>query len=219
MIKAGALDFFGRSRNTMLYEYSIWSQLSPTEKKWIVNSYSGTHLLEALQKCQPKRVMKNKVQISGGGCVTDKRSEFVGDLITSLKNPPHKLEDSMDWIAWNEQKTLGAPITCSRVDAIERGIEANCTCKEFITTKRKDYMKFAVEVTKVKVVKTKNGKNPGQEMAFLTLEDNSCSLDDVVCFPDTFQECRDAIYEGNTLLVQGDRGRNDSLVIGQIWQI
>tara|TARA_Y100001937_G_scaffold86535_1_gene117061 strand:- start:4729 stop:6429 length:1701 start_codon:yes stop_codon:yes gene_type:complete len=219
MIKAGALDFMDRSRNEMLYQYSIWSQLSPTEKKWIVSEYKGNNLLEALKECQPKRVMKNKVQIAGGGCVNDKRSEFVGDLIASLKNPPHKLEDSMDWIAWNEQKTLGAPITCSRVDAVERGIEANCTCKEYITTKRKDYMKFAVEVTKVKVVKTKSGKNPGQEMAFLTVEDNSCSLDDVVCFPDKFQECRDAIYEGNTILIQGDRGRNDSLVIGQIWQI
>ena len=29
----------------------------------------------------------------------------------------------------------------------------------------------------------------------------------------------DAIYEGNTILIQGDRGRNDSLVVGQIWQI
>ena len=54
MIKSGALDFFDRSRNTMLYEYSIWSQLSPTEKKWIVNSYSGTNLLEALKNASQK---------------------------------------------------------------------------------------------------------------------------------------------------------------------
>ena len=54
MIKSGALDFFEQPRNRMLYEYSTWSQLSPTEKKWIVNCYSGTNLLEALKNASQK---------------------------------------------------------------------------------------------------------------------------------------------------------------------
>ena len=73
-------------------------------------------------------------------------------------------------------------------------------------------MKFAVEIVRLKQVKTKRGKDPGQDMAFLTIVDNA------VCFPKTWSECKDAIYEGNVVLIHGERD-NDSLVVQRVWQI
>jgi DNA polymerase III alpha subunit len=79
-------------------------------------------------------------------------------------------------------------------------------------------MKFAVEIVRLKQIKTKRGKDPGQDMAFLTIEDNSCSLDNAVCFPNIWKECKDAIYEGNVVLIHGERDK-DSLVVQRVWQI
>ena len=233
LIKAGALDIFKQSRNKMLYEYDIWSKLKDnTEKHWIRTYYKQSHtplfdetfsgrrwdtLQQALTDCQVPRKIKSGVQIGGGGCATKRRSALIQDLITSLDKPPHSLLDTPDWIAWVEQQSLGASITCSKVDGAEGAIDANCTCKEFIDG-RSDYMKFAVEIVRLKQVKTKRGKDPGQDMAFLTIEDNSCSLDNAVCFPKTWSECKDAIYEGNVVLIHGERD-NDSLVVQRVWQI
>ena len=233
LIKAGALDIFKQPRNRMLCEYDIWSKLKEnTEKNWIRTHYKKSHatlfdessskhrwntLQDALEDCQVPRKIKNGVQIGGGGCATKRRSTLLQDLITSLEKPPHSLLDTPDWIAWIEQQSLGASITCSKVDGSQGAGDANCTCKEFIDG-RSDYMKFAVEIVRVKQIKTKRGKDPGQEMAFLTIEDNTCSLDNAVCFPGTWRECKDAIYEGNIVLIHGERN-NDSLAVKIIWQI
>lgn len=222
MIKAGALDLFGVPRNEMVFEHSVWNKLTKTEFKWIRENYAISawpNLKSMLTDCKVRRVMKNKIQVEGGGCATQKRSEFVSDLLSVLTKPPHSLEDTSDEIAWNEQRALGVSLTCTMVSGRQDADQANCTCKEFLTGRSDSFMKLAVEIIRIKNVKTKKGKNPGQDMAFLTIKDESCALDDVACFPDVWKKSRDAMYEGNTILIQAERGRQDSLIIQRVWQI
>lgn len=213
LISAGALDWFKIPRNQMLYEYDIWLKLTQKEQDWIAQQplTNESKLKDLMNACQP-------VKKDGGGCHNVNRSAILKDLVNILANPPHSLDDTPDWIAWAEQRSLGAAITCSKIDACEDSIQANCTCKEFLSG-RKDYMLFAVEIVRVKSVKTKKGKNPGQDMAFLTLSDHSASIEDVVCFPNVWKDCRDAMYEGNTILLQGERGNNGTLMVKKVWQI
>jgi DNA polymerase III alpha subunit len=224
LILSGAISNLDNiSRTRMEYEYQIWKELSEnTEQRWIQKRHleqPWSNLTEALEVAKEPRKIKNKIQISGGACATKTRSQKVSDWLLQLKNPPYKLEDTLDAIAWNERKYLGTSITCSKVDGCDEAIEANCTCKEFIHG-RKDYMKFAVEVTSVKETKTKRGKNPGQDMAFLTLEDHSGLLEDVVCFPEQWGEFKDALYETNTILLHGERNnQKGSLTVKRVWQI
>ena len=57
-------------------------------------------------------------------------------------------------------------------------------------------------------------------MAALSLSDSSCSLDNAVAFPDVWAEHSSKLYEGNTVLVQGERDRKQSgFIIKKVWQI
>ena len=141
------------------------------------------------------------------------------DLVKLLNDPPHSLDDTPDWIAWCEKKHLGISITCNRVDACDGAIQANTTCKEFLDGK-KGYIVVGVEIVKSRPIVTKKGRNPGSEMAFMSVSDGSCVVEDVVCFPDEWSEYQGLLQEGNTVLIQGERDKKrNSLVVKRVLQI
>jgi DNA polymerase III alpha subunit len=56
-------------------------------------------------------------------------------------------------------------------------------------------------------------------MAFLTIEDASCSIDNVVIFPEAREKYQYIIYEGNNLLLCGKVEKNSSFVVDKIHEI
>ena len=56
--------------------------------------------------------------------------------------------------------------------------------------------------TRVSEVKTKKGKNPGQLMAFVDIEDNGASIA-VTFFPDQYAKCKEVLVEGAILYING----------------
>ena len=212
LASSGALDYMRVARNRMLYEMEIWNKLTLKEMDWVQQRSDWKSLKEALVGCQP-------VKKEGGGCSTSKRSLVVADLIKTIDNPPHSLEDTPAWIAWAEEKYLGIGITCSKVDGCSDSVRANTTCKEFIDGKS-GHMILAVEVNKVKQITTRSGKTAGSKMSFVTVSDSSCALDNVVCFPTQWNDYQSLIQEGNTILLQGERDkRKGGFVVQKAWQI
>jgi len=69
--------------------------------------------------------------------------------------------------------------------------------------------------------KTKKGKNPGQTMAFLTVEDSSGSLDSVVVFPDPWNKHKNLLIEKNTVSIIGEVKQRDrgSFIVNEVKQI
>ena len=129
------------------------------------------------------------------------------------------MEDTPAWIAWAEEKYLGVGITCNRVDGCKDAIKANTTCKEFIDGKS-GHMIVAVEINKIKQITTKNGKSAGSKMAFLTVSDSSCALDNVICFPNQWEKNQGTLQELNTILLQGERDkRKGGFIVQKVWQI
>jgi hypothetical protein len=56
-------------------------------------------------------------------------------------------------------------------------------------------------------------------MAFLTIEDDTCILDNVVAFPSVKEKYKYVLYEGNNLvLCCNTKGKNDSLIIEKIME-
>lgn len=216
IISAGGLDFLQKSRTSMLYEMGLWDKLTAKEQEWVINQHKDSsfpNLLSGMRSCaRPKK--------EGGGCHNVKRVALVGDLCTMLKRPPHALHDTADFIAWSEEKYLGAPLTCCKVDGCAKAVEANASCRDVLTG-RSGYTVLAVEVTRAKEVKTKRGKTPGKKMAFIGVADNSCAMDDVVAFPETWKEYGYLLIEGNTVLLQGEKAakKGSSFVIKKVWQI
>ena len=211
MICSGAMGCFGVSRNRMLYEIEIWGKLTDKEREWIQGEKWDT-LQNALGACAfPKK--------QGGGCSNYKRVDVLNDLIKVLDNPPHSLDDSAGQIAWNEKKHLGISITCNKVDACEKSVESNTTCKEFLDGKS-GYIVMGVEIVRSNEITTKNGKNPGSKMAFMSISDGSCVVESVVCFPEEWSEYQGLLQEGNTVLIQGERDKKrNGLVVKEVTQI
>lgn len=226
LISVGALDFIGLPRNTMLYEFDIWSKLTDKEKDWVqrhqyyrfcddckeIDKWDGPQwhsLQQALAACAP--VSKN-----GGGCKTIKRSEVVMGLIDLVLRPPHALNDTPHHIAWYEEKYLGTAVSCSMVDACADSVKASTTCKEVNDGKR-GYLVMAVVINRVKEVRT---KSTGSKMAFLSVSDNTCGLDGVVIFPKQWDAYKDVLQIGNTVLLHGEVDKkNSGFIIKQVWQI
>jgi len=90
----------------------------------------------------------------------------------------------------------------------------NITCKEFKTTTMKDNLIIGGEIDFISVTKTKSGKNPGSEMAFLTIIDSTGSLDSVIMFPEKYKEYKNILFIGNVIILKGNKSKTgDGLIV------
>jgi DNA polymerase III alpha subunit len=212
MISTGALSFFKVSRRKMLYEHEKLIELSDRDISWILRT-PGDSLLERLKVISVGPVGKAHALYSKKG------KEKVDNIITQLEKPPYSLEDSALWISEMENSMLGVALTCSKVDDCDSS-SANCTCKDFLDGKG-GYILIACNVEQVKEHAIKNGPKKGQKMAFLRISDSSCSIENVIVFPEQWEQCRDVIMEGTTAMIGGSRDRknNDTLVVNKAWSI
>lgn len=155
-----------------------------------------------------------------GGCSSPAREHAVKSQIAMLESPPTSLEDSPHRIAYFEEDLLGIAISCSKLDSCDLD-QVNVTCKDYLAGQT-GFLMFGVEIQQVREVRTKRGKTPGAKMAFLTVADQSCSLQDVVVFPDVWKDYGHLLNEGGMVVIQGQRDDRDakstSLVVKKVWQ-
>ena len=129
------------------------------------------------------------------------------------------LEDDYEWISTTEKRLLGVPITCSVIDG--RNTEsANCDCQRLNKDKLlPKHIILAAEIHAINIVKTKKGKNPGKEMAFIKINDGTGSSD-IIAFPAEFEDFKHLLYEENTVMFSLEQSKNkDSTFIKKCWQI
>ena len=214
IISSGVLSSIakGVSRNRMLYEAEIWKKLTTKEKEWICDRVENFDSLEeALIKLKPTKK-------EGGGTHNHKRKEIIEGEIYHLQNPPYDLSDDPEWVAMEEEKILGCPITYSKVDSCDTS-STNSTCKEIFNGKRGASI-IAVSINRINNYKIKRGKSKGQNMAFLSVEDSTCELDDVIIFPEALEKNKDLLYQDNTVLLSGSvEKKDDAFIIKKVSQI
>jgi DNA polymerase III alpha subunit len=208
-------DFNGSiSRTRALYEYEIFRTLTSSEQKWLSQEYNTMlwpNLLEALKSLAPMKKL-------GGGTSKKERQQVVENEIQLLLNPPYSLEDSIKWIIDQEIKFLGCPITLTKVETADTSL-ANTTCKEIVNGKKGGNICIVANIKLISEYTIKNGESKGQKMAFLTIEDDTCILDNVVAFPSVKEKYKYVLYEGNNLvLCCNTKGKNDSLIIEKIME-
>jgi DNA polymerase-3 subunit alpha len=206
LISSGAFDYLKISRKKMLFYLDIVSDLSSREKKIACDS---------INLKQPLIDILSDLIIS----VNKKRKEAINSLIKTIKNPAYNLTDDYEWIASIEKQLLGISITCSIIDGRDTD-SANCDCyrinKDKILPKN---ILLGAEITSINIVKTKKGKNPGQDMAFIKVSDGTGSSDMVV-FPKEFQDLKNMLYEGNTVMFSVEQSKNkDTFFVKRCWQI
>jgi len=202
LIQSGATNFFQKTRNSMLYEYNLISGLTKKEAEHIT-SYIGS-IKDIKQGLELLLTMPR---------VSQKRKQVIQDLINSYVNPPHSLEDSPEWLADSEDSLLGCSITCSKIDMYDISM-TNINCRELKNTTQKDNLILAGEIDFINVTKTKSGKKPGAEMAFVTLTDSFGSVDSIVFFPEKYTEYKNLLFPNNIIIVKGNKSKNgDGLIV------
>lgn len=199
MIQVGALDY-PMYRQEMLLEYDrVWKELSKGQREWLKKNYNKKWrtLKDALVAVAP-------LKKEGGGSHDRSGKEKVLSLIKLLDNLPCDIKDTARLIAKDEKDALGIPLSCSSFDDSKLKSCANITCKEFLDGKQLYTYRLIGEVKRVKSFVCKSG----QEMAFLTLDDNTCELESVTVFGNEYEQFEHLLWEGSIIYVEGYRDKN-----------
>jgi DNA polymerase-3 subunit alpha len=203
LVSSGALDYFKKNRTEILFHYEILSSLTKKELE----------LLQDLILNNPTSNIKQILSSLLNGKITKKRIEPISNSVRSLEHPPYSLTDKIEWLSDSENSLLGVAISCSKLDSYDISM-TNTNCKEFKTTLLSEKIILAGEVSNVNVIKTKKGKNPGQEMAFVSVEDAYGLLDSVIFFPEQLETYKHHLFQGNVLIFIGNKTKTkDGLVV------
>ena len=202
------------SRNQALYEYLIFRELTKAETTWVQDNYKSKKWT-SLQKCFLDLAPTKK---NGGGTTREQRSQIVYNEAELLSNPPYELSDDPAWIIEQETKFLGCPVSLAKVESSDTS-SANTSCIDVLNGKTGKNICIAANVNRVNNHKVKKGKTKGKTMSFLTIEDSTCSIDNVVIFPEAREKYQYVLYEGNNLLLCGEIQRNNSFIVDKVHEI
>lgn len=204
LISCGAFDYFKMNRTEMLFQYDICSSLTKKEIEKLLKikaQYNITNL---------KTLLETGI---GTNISTKKRISVLQNLLQSLTQPPYSLSDKIEWLSDSENSLLGVSITCSKLDSYDIEM-TNTDCKTFKNSSISNNIIIAGEITNVNTIRTKNGKNPGQEMAFISIEDQTGFMDSVIMFPEQWLAFKSHIFVGNVLIFVGNKAKNkDGLIV------
>jgi DNA polymerase-3 subunit alpha len=203
LIKSGALSFYKKTRTQMLYEYNIANELTKKEIGYVLDYINGggqvleLGILHIIKNCK----------------VTAKRKIALNSLIQNLSSPAYSMDDSPEWLSDSEEETLGCSITCSKVDMYDITM-TNSNCKDFKTSINKNNIILCGEIESIGITKTKTGKSPGSEMAFVSVSDSYGMLDSVIFFPEVYKKYRNILFDHNVIIIQGKKNQTgDSLIV------
>lgn len=209
LIQAGALDHLKMSRNRMLFEYNTFCELTDKEAATLKSIFNSSKSLEY-----------NLQQLYGGNHkISAKRKDVILNLISSLNKPPYSLEDQIDWIVDTEHSLLGCAISYCKVDRYDTSM-INYTCQDFKNDRilNSNSIMLVGEIENINVTKIKNGNDKGSDMAFLTINDGTASLDSVICFAKEYKEYRNQLFVGNVVVLSGKKSKQkDSFVVEKIY--
>lgn len=202
MIESGALSFCNKTRTSMLFEYELASSLTKKELSFVEGN---------LQQYDSIKNMFN--DLLSRGKINKNRQKVILDTVHILNNPPYSLVDTPDWIADIEDTNLGCAITCSKVDMYDISM-TNTSCREFKTSIVNNNIIIGGEVDSINITKTKTGKTPGEEMAFVTISDATGCIDSIIFFPEVYRKYKSILFTGNVIIVCGNRSKSkDGLLV------
>jgi len=203
------------TRNEALYQYNIYRTLTKAEIRWAEENYPKKQwktFIDCLKDLAP-------LKKEGGGTHRVDRSQVVLNELHLLEHPPYALSDDPSWVIDQEVKFLGCPVSLSKIETSDTSA-ANTTCKEILNGKTGKDLCVCGNLKRMSDYKITKGDSKGKYMAFLTIEDETCSLDGAIAFPETREKHKYILYEGNNLVFCGNVKRGDnSFIVNRIYEI
>lgn len=210
-VGAGAFRFTGVPRARQEKEYAAYAALTKREVAWAGPEFIRRGSLAAALAAYAEVPRKE------GGPNDVNRRQAARDASILLANSEPADVDHPNTVAGLEEYLLGVALTCQRVDGCDRAM-ANWTCRQFNDGKAPSAKKMvlAVEVKEVRAKKTKKGPM----MAWLSVDDGTDWIGDVVVFTEAYAEFKGLLYAGNCVLLEGRRDKNrGQFVVDRVYQL
>ena len=198
LILSGALDYLKLTRNIMLHEFNMISELTTKELE----------ICRKILVTNPKIKTLELLKLALSAKISKPRQKKILSIIDQLSNPSYSMQDTPEWISDNERELLGASITCSKTDGYDSSY-SNTDCGSLNGFAYNKQFFVVAEIDSCNIIRTKRGKNPGQEMCFIKLSDAYGSIDCVV-FPDEFEEYKNMLTTGRVLMFNGQKSKKDN---------
>ena len=211
MISVGVFSGLGMSRTEMLHEFSCISDLTDKELLAIKSLLPKKSLIELISEFIKMGLKKN-----GGLISTTSRLTKLEAIRMRLENPGRSLKDNPSVYSKLEESLLGCWVHQSELSASADAVYADTTCLE-ISEGKLSKSTVAAIIRRIKVHKTQKG----EDMCFLSVEDSSGELENIVIFTELYGQNKDIIYQDSTVLMTGeikDRERK-SFIVESIFQI
>jgi DNA polymerase III alpha subunit len=206
LIRVGAFDYLGIPRTKLLHYYTCVYLFTKTELKFFKDCTEDLADVVNLALATKKE---------GGAAASVTRLEKLKSIAQMIKNPGRSLDDTPIMIATTEEELIGIPLSCSYMDSCLNATNADTTCREFKRGKS-GKMSLAVRVKEVKEHLMKDGES---KMAFLTVEDDTAEISDVVIFKEEYKNFGRFLYVGAFVGIIGEKGKKNSLVVSRIVEL
>jgi len=215
LIKVGFFGGMRKSRSEMLHEHSCVLELTKKELGGLRSCVDASNF-QIDFKSHIQYFISKGLKRDGGFISTESRLTKVQNILSRLENPGRSLVDNPSMYAKIEEKLLGCAVSHSELNACADAAHADATCKE-VSDGKMDKSTLACIVKRIREHKTKND----DDMAFLSVEDNSGELENIVIFPDVYSQNKDIIYEESTLLLTGEikDKKRKSFIVESIFSI
>ena len=179
LIKSGACDCYGLQRTYMLKcvqmvggqkhcEDAEYKPLTQKELEGFLLYLKDNSIKESLEK-----VIENKYCVKKRAAVIQKKIDLLDQ----------EYQDTNRQKAIWEKIYLGLPVTCSIADDLDHITNAAISCKEAFYTSPGDIITLHVVVEGSRERKTKKTQ---KKYCYLSVSDNSCGLDNLVCWPNNY---------------------------------
>ena len=204
LIEVGGFDYTRWSRSKLKYYFECLRDLTDKERDWMIarlNTIKFDIRDELLFAARPKK--------DGGAAATSARVPKILAIVDRLKNPGRELHDIPSVIASREEQLTGATISVGHMDDCLAAGMADASCADFMNGKKGKYSL----IVEIKEVKRHIIKQSGKEMAFLVVADDSCEIENVVCFADKFEMYSDILFQGNNVAIFGEVSSKGSFAI------
>lgn len=200
LVCSGALRDIGLSRKTLLNIHNTLDKLSPKELNYC---------LEHLAKYPNVTEFRDLLNDCATNCSMAKRKPIVSSLAKLFEIQT----DHPAWIEREEYNLLGIALTATSVDG--KVTDATHTCVECLEEPPPFTVRHInVVIQRVQETVTKKGKNPGQKMARISVNDVTARLDNIPVFPDLFQEIEPMLIERNTVKIVIQYNKNGWIAMG-----
>lgn len=214
LICSGALDELKLTRNTMLADYELIDELTDREYSSLLEeSKAGLKIFDIIREmCDESKVdeRKSKSLISPNKT----RRQKLRDIIQNYKSKD-KFESILH-IAMYEREFLGCDISVNETDSVFSTITHNLLELKKLNYKIKNKVRTAIHIDSIRKTVTKTGKNPGQEMAFITGSDGTAIYDSIVVFPRQFQTFKNLLTEGRVVYIDGETSQSGGLIVNNM---